>query len=32
MKAKPDKERTDKKVFYYKITNWKDYNQALKQR
>ena len=31
MKAKPDKERTKKKVSY-KVTNWKDYNQALKQR
>jgi len=31
MKAKRDKEKTKKKLSY-KITNWKDYNQALKQR
>lgn len=31
MKAKPDKEKTKKKVSY-KVTNWKDYNKALKQR
>ena len=31
MKAKRDKEKTKKKVAY-SVTNWKDYNQALKQR
>lgn len=31
MKAKRNKERTKQKIAY-KVTNWKDYNQALKQR
>jgi len=31
MKAKRNKERTKQKIAY-KVNNWKDYNQALKQR